>query len=95
MSAYAHIFSIYANVSICIVVKGGLYLLFPLLSSSDPSYARLSQMVLEYDHPLKKMDRRDISQLLDEHEDEGKDREQALQTLMMTEKFEKYQTVFR
>lgn len=43
----------------------------------------------------KKMDRRDISQLLDEHEDEGKDREQALQTLMMTEKFEKYQTVFR
>lgn len=43
----------------------------------------------------KKMDRRDISQLLDEPEDEGKDREQALQTLMMTEKFEKYQTVFR
>lgn len=42
----------------------------------------------------KKMDRRDISKLLDEPEDEGKDREQALQTLM-TEKFEKYQTVFR
>lgn len=40
------------------------------------------------------MDRRDISKLLDEPEDEGKDREQALQTLM-TEKFEKYQTVFR
>jgi hypothetical protein len=26
-----------------------------LLSSSDPSFARLGQMVLEYDHPLKKL----------------------------------------
>lgn len=40
----------------------------------------------------KKMDRRHISQLLDDPENEGKDTEQALQTLMMTEKFEKYQT---
>ena len=30
-------------------------ILFPLPSSSDPSYPRLSQMVLEYDHPLKKL----------------------------------------
>lgn len=26
-----------------------------MLSSSDPSFARLGQMVLEYDHPLKKL----------------------------------------
>lgn len=39
----------------------------------------------------KKTDRRQISQLLNEPEDEGKAREQALHTLIMTEKFENSQ----
>lgn len=38
------------------------------------------------------MDRRHISQLLDDPEDEDKDTEKVLQTLTMTEKCEKYQT---
>lgn len=42
MPAYAHIFILHANIRV-------------VLSSSDPSFARLGQMVLEYDHPLKKL----------------------------------------
>lgn len=43
------------NMRVYIMVKGGLKLLFPRFSFSDPSFPRLSQMVLEYDHPLKKL----------------------------------------
>lgn len=44
-----------ANMRVYVMVKGGLKLLIPWFSFSDPSFPRLSQMVLEYDHPLKKL----------------------------------------
>lgn len=44
-----------SNMRVYVMVKGGPKRLFPLFSFSDPSFPRLSQMVLEYDHPLKKL----------------------------------------
>lgn len=44
-----------SNMRVYVMVRGALKLLFPLFSFSDPSFPRLSQMVLEYDHPLKKL----------------------------------------
>lgn len=44
-----------SNMRVYVVVKGSPKLFFPLFSFSDPSFPRLSQMVLEYDHPLKKL----------------------------------------